>query len=111
MTTRGITAAFTRFVDSERTGGILLLVGTLVALALANSPVGPAWLGFWQTPVLGLTLQHWVNDALMAIFFLLVGLELEREIYVGELSEWRNALLPIDAAAGGVLAPVAFHFA
>jgi NhaA family Na+:H+ antiporter len=111
MTPRAISATFTRFVESERTGGLLLLAGTVVALALANSPAGPAWLGFWQAPVLGLTLQHWVNDALMAIFFLLVGLELEREIYVGELADIRNALLPIVAAAGGVAAPALFHFA
>jgi Na+:H+ antiporter, NhaA family len=107
----GLTATFTRFVESERAGGFLLLACTFVALMLANSPLGPAWLELWQVRVLGLTLQHWVNDALMAVFFLLVGLELEREIYVGELSVWKNALLPIVAALGGVAAPAAFHFA
>ncbi len=111
MTPRGITASFTRFVESERAGGFLLLACTVIALVAANSGAGPAWLGLWQVKILGLTLQHWVNDALMAIFFLMVGLELEREIYVGELSVLRNALLPIVAALGGVAAPAAFHFA
>jgi NhaA family Na+:H+ antiporter len=61
--------------------------------------------------VLGLTLDHWVNDALMAVFFLLIGLELERELYVGELSNIRNALLPLFAAAGGILVPAGIHYA
>ena len=111
MTPATFTAAFERFVRSERTGGILLAAGTVVALVLANSPAGPAWLAFWQVPVAGLTLQLWVNDGLMAIFFLLVGLELEREIYVGELRELRSAMLPAIAALGGLALPAAIHFA
>ncbi len=106
-----VTNAFKRFVESERAGGILLIACTLISLALANSPLGPAWLGFWRTELAGLTLEHWVNDALMAVFFLLVGLELEREIYEGELAEIRTALLPIAAAAGGIVVPAAIHYA
>ena len=69
------------------------------------------YLAFWGKPLLGLTVELWVNDLLMAIFFLLVGLELEREIYSGELSQLRKALLPAFAAIGGMCAPAAIHFA
>ncbi len=82
-----------------------------MALVLANSPAGPDYLAFWQRHAAGLSLEHWVNDALMAIFFLLIGLELERELYVGELSDFRNALLPGVAAAGGMAVPALIHFA
>jgi len=92
MAAGALTAAFNRFVESERSGGILLLACTLAAFALANSPAGAAWLAFWQAPIAGLTVQLWVNDALIAVFFLLVGLELEREIYVGELSPRRRGV-------------------
>ena len=78
---------------------------------IANSPVGADYLGLWQTKVGGLTVEHWINDALMAIFFLLIGLELERELYIGELSDFKNALLPIFAAVGGMAAPALIHFA
>lgn len=64
----------------------------------------------WQTRIGGLSLEHWINDALMAIFFLLIGLELERELYIGELSDIRNALLPVFAAVGGMVAPALIHF-
>jgi NhaA family Na+:H+ antiporter len=64
----------------------------------------------WQTYIGGLSVEHWINDALMAIFFLLIGLELERELYVGELSDFRNALLPIVAAVGGLCLPALIHF-
>jgi Na+:H+ antiporter, NhaA family len=105
-----LSRTFNAFFDSEKSSGILLAVCTLIAIAVANSPAGRAYLGFWQMPLAGLTLEHWVNDALMAIFFLLIGLELEREIYVGELSNFRNALLPIFAAAGGMAAPALIHY-
>ena len=101
---------FNRFFDSEKSGGYLLIACTGVSLGLANSPVGPEYLNFWQLSFAGLSLNHWINDALMAVFFLLIGLELERELYVGELSNFRNALLPIIAAIGGMLAPALIHF-
>ena len=101
---------FNRFFESEKSGGILLIACTALSLVLANSPLGLEYLGFWRLNAGGLSLEHWVNDALMAVFFLLIGLELERELYVGELSDFKNALLPIVAAVGGMLAPALIHF-
>jgi NhaA family Na+:H+ antiporter len=102
---------FTKFFDSEKAGGLLLLVGTAASIALANSAISSGYQSLWHFELAGLSLRHWVNDALMAIFFLLVGLELEREIYCGELSEPPKALLPIVAAIGGVCVPALLHFA
>lgn len=80
---------------------------TVVSMILANSGLRDSYLGFWHTDIAGNGLSHWVNDGLMAIFFLLIGLELEREIYKGELSNIKNALLPISGAVGGMLFPAA----
>lgn len=107
---RLLTQTFDRFVRSEQASSMLLIVCTLLALALTNAPTGSAYLAFWQIRLGGLSLEHWVNDALMAVFFLLIGLELERELYVGELSEPKQALLPIVAAAGGMIAPALIHY-
>lgn len=82
-----------------------------MSLTIANSSISESYLGFWHVQLFGLTIEHWVNDGLMAIFFLLIGLELKREIHSGELSDIRNALLPIVAAVGGVLVPAIIHFA
>lgn len=101
---------FNRFFDSEKSSGILLITFTLVSILLANSTIGHEYLSFWQIHVAGLSLEHWINDGLMTIFFLLIGLELEREIYVGELSNLKNALLPIFAAIGGMLIPALIHY-
>ena len=106
-----LSRSFTEFFESEKAGATALLACTLVALVLANSALGPDYQAFWQSPLLGLSLEHWVNDALMAIFFLLIGLELEREFYVGELSKLGHALLPIFAAMGGILVPAGIHYA
>lgn len=108
--TKAFTETFDRFVRSEQSSSILLIFSTLLALALTNSSFGPTYAAFWQLHVGGMSLEHWVNDALMAIFFLLIGLELERELYVGELSEPEKALLPIVAAIGGMAAPALIHF-
>lgn len=105
---------FTRFFESEKAGSVILVLGTLAALGVVNSgqpALVAAYRDFWHAGFLGLSVEHWVNDALMAIFFLLVGLELERELYTGELSDIRNALLPIAAAAGGIVVPAGIHFA
>jgi NhaA family Na+:H+ antiporter len=107
---RKLSNTFKRFSESGKAGGIVLILCTLASLALANSPVGEGYLGFWHLYVAGLSVEHWVNDALMAVFFLLIGLELERELYNGELSDLRNALLPIVAAAGGIAVPALIHF-
>ncbi len=105
-----LTSTFNRFVESEKSSSVLLIACTLIAIALTNSTLGPLYLGFWQLHIAGLSLEHWINDGLMAIFFLLIGLELERELYVGELSDFKNALLPIVAALGGMAAPALFHY-
>jgi len=108
---RKLTKSFKNFFDSKKSTGIVLIVCTAVSLVFANSPIGDQYLSIWHTYVGGLSLEHWINDGLMAIFFLLIGLELERELYNGELSDIRNALLPIAAAAGGIAAPALIHFA
>lgn len=105
-----ITETFSRFVRSEQAGGIILVATTALALAFTNSALGTSYLTFWESSLGGLSLLHWVNDALMAVFFLLIGLELERELYVGELSDPRKALLPIFAAVGGMVAPALIHY-
>jgi len=86
------------------------MICTAVSLVVANSSIGAAYVDVWQTNIGGLSLEHWVNDALMAVFFLFIGLELERELYSGELSDFRNALLPIVAAVGGMAMPAVIHF-
>ncbi len=111
------TKLFKEFTESNQSSGLLLLASTVLSLLLANVLLGQAYVDFWhakigvQTDYLNLkhSLEHWINDGLMAIFFLLVGLEIEREIYAGELSELRKATLPIVAALGGMLLPAAFH--
>ncbi|HYC37068.1 MAG TPA: Na+/H+ antiporter NhaA [Usitatibacter sp.] len=104
-----LSRTFQRFFESEKAGGVVLLACTVIAIALANSAAGAGYAAFLHTKVAGLTVEHWVNDGLMAIFFLFVGLELERELYVGELSNVRTALLPTFAAMGGIAVPVALH--
>ena len=101
---------FNRFFDSEKSGGMLIIFCTLFSLVITNSLFGEQYLYFWHLHFLGLSVEQWINDGLMAIFFLLIGLELERELYSGELSDWRNALLPIFAAAGGIAFPALIHF-
>lgn len=107
---RSLSYAFRKFIASEKSSGILLVICTVISLLTANSPFGATYLSFWQCHVGGLSLEHWINDGLMAIFFLLIGLELEREFYTGELSNFKNALLPIMAAIGGMAAPALIHF-
>ena len=101
---------FKEFIESGKAGGIVLIACTLISLLLVNSPVGSDYLRLWHVSVGGLSIEQWVNDALMAIFFLLIGLELERELYNGELSSLKNALLPIVAAIGGICTPALIHF-
>jgi NhaA family Na+:H+ antiporter len=102
--------AFREFTASGKAGGAILILCTLVSLALANSPLGEQYLHFWHRPLAGLSIEQWVNDALMAVFFLLIGLELKRELVDGELSDLKNALLPVLAAAGGIVVPALIHF-
>ncbi|MDK9708282.1 MAG: Na+/H+ antiporter NhaA [Desulforhopalus sp.] len=108
--TTGLSKTFTNFFNAEKWSGILLILCTVIALLLSNSSVGPAYLDFWRHEFAGLTLEHWVNDGLMAVFFLFVGLELEREMYNGELANFNSALLPIIAAVGGICVPALIHY-
>lgn len=108
---------FNRFIDAEESGGVVLIACTAIALIWANSAVASSYEALWHTNltlslgpwVLDHSLQHWVNDALMAIFFFYVGLEIKREILIGELSSVRNAALPIAAAIGGMVVPAAIY--
>ena len=100
-----LTKLFREFFDSEKAGGLILIFATALSLILANSQWQGSYTEFWATDWGGHTITQWINDGLMAIFFLLIGLELEREIYEGELSDIRNASLPIVAALGGMLVP------
>lgn len=79
-------------------------------MSVANSLFSDQYLNFWHIQILGLSIEHWVNDGLMAVFFLFIGLELERELYNGELSDFKKALLPFFAAVGGIAVPALIHF-
>ncbi len=104
---------FRQFAEWQAAGGVTLLVAAAVAMAIANSPWHGAVEAFWQTPValsfgsgvFSLSLREWISDGLMAIFFLLVGLEIKSELLVGELSTVRTASLPLAAAVGGMIVP------
>jgi NhaA family Na+:H+ antiporter len=106
-----------QFLAIEAASSVLLLTATLVALAVANSPWREGWTYFWHQRVaieipsleLSLSLAHWVNDALMAIFFFVVGLEIKRELTVGELASREQAMLPIFGALGGMVAPALIY--
>ena len=109
---------FQEFARLEASGGILLIGCTVVALAWANSPWSGGYFHLWHTdPTFGYAgrllskpLHFWINDGLMALFFLLVGLEIKRETLVGELASFRKAALPIAAALGGMIVPAALYF-
>ncbi|HWN68488.1 MAG TPA: Na+/H+ antiporter NhaA [Haliangium sp.] len=114
-----IFAPLERFLHVEAASGIALLVAALVALAWANSPWASSYEALWHTPItLGVgshvftqTLHFWINDGLMAIFFFVVGLEIRREIYEGELADFKRAALPVAAAIGGMIAPALIYVA
>ena len=105
-----LSKSFQAFFDSEKFSAVLLILCTIISLLLANTLIGENYLSFWQARIAGLSIEQWVNDLLMAVFFLLIGLELERELYAGELSNLRNALLPMFAALGGVIVPALIHY-
>ena len=104
-----LTRLYKEFFDSEKTGGLILVFVTVLSLVLANSSWQTGYINFWYFDLGGHSLVHWINDGLMTIFFLLVGLELEREIYLGELSDIKNASLPIFGALGGMLIPAGLY--
>ena len=106
-----LTKLFKEFFDSEKAGGLILIGCTILSLTLANSNLGADYKHFWLNEFAGHSIEHWVNDGLMAIFFLLIGLELEREIYQGELRNLKDALLPMFGALGGILIPAGLYLA
>jgi NhaA family Na+:H+ antiporter len=106
-----------RFVQSETSGSVLLFGATVVALVWANSPWSASYFALWKLPLqigrrplLSMDLHHWIDDGLMVLFFLVVGLEIKREIVKGELSSFRQAALPIMAALGGMIIPAILYF-
>lgn len=109
---------FNQFFHLEAAGGLLLIFAVLIAMLLANSPFSTEYLSFWQQNLtIGLDdfqlkkpIQLWINDGLMAIFFFLIGLEIRREMLIGELQNIKQAALPIFAAIGGIAVPVLFFF-
>jgi NhaA family Na+:H+ antiporter len=106
-----INSTLRRFLDSETSGGLLLMAVAAVAILIANSPLGPGYFSALHSYIGPLSVQHWINDALMALFFLLVGLEIKREVLDGQLSSWSRRLLPGVAAAGGMIAPALIYVA
>lgn len=100
-----LTELYNDFFKSEKTGGLLLVFVTLLSLGLANSSLQEGYVNFWHFNLGGHPIVHWINDGLMTFFFLLIGLELEREIYQGELSVIKKASLPVFGAIGGMLVP------
>jgi NhaA family Na+:H+ antiporter len=100
---------FNEFFESEKATGLILIACTVFSLFMANSIFGSQYLHTWHMKLGGESLEYWINDGLMTIFFLLIGLELEREIYEGELSNIKDALLPIFAALGGMLVPAGLY--
>ncbi len=114
-----ILTPFEEFIHRQTTSGLLLMAMAVIALILANGPLADAYLHVIHTPIslkigswtLEMSLHHWINDALMALFFFVVGLELKRELLVGELAKLRNATLPIAAAIGGMVVPALIYLA
>jgi NhaA family Na+:H+ antiporter len=114
-----IVRPFQDFAHKQSSGGILLIIATAVALVWANSPWGEGYAALWHTKLtvgvgdfsISKDLTHWINDGLMAVFFFVVGLEIKREVLVGELSSVRNAALPVAAAVGGALVPALIYAA
>ena len=100
-----INKTFNNILHNEKTSGIILVFVTIISLCIANSSWQTTYVNFWHFELGHHSILHWINDGLMAIFFLLIGLELEREIYQGELSVLKKASLPIFGAIGGMVIP------
>jgi NhaA family Na+:H+ antiporter len=103
------TKLFHDFFESEKAGGFILIICTIVSLLVANSVWSESYIHLWHSQIGNQSIEYWINDGLMTIFFLLIGLELEREVYIGELSNFKNALLPISAALGGMIVPAGLY--
>lgn len=105
------TSVLRGLLDSEASGGVCLMAAAAAALLIANSPLSSSYFHLLHAPLLGLGVLHWINDGLMAVFFLFVGLEIKREFLDGQLRRWSNRALPGIAAAGGVAAPAVIYAA
>ncbi len=103
------TNLFKAFFESEKAGGLVLIFATLISLFLANSIFQIEYLQIWNYEIGNHSLVEWINDGLMTIFFLLIGLELEREVYIGELSSLKKASLPLIGAIGGMIIPALIY--
>ena len=99
----------TQFFKSDAAGGIVLIVAAIAAMVVANSPMMPLYTRSLQSVWLGLSVEHWINDGLMAMFFLMVGLEIKRELLAGSLATWHQRALPGFAAIGGMLVPALIY--
>jgi NhaA family Na+:H+ antiporter len=103
------TRLYKEFFESEKAGGLILVFCTVISLILANSLFKADYTHLWHITIANHALEYWINDGLMTIFFLLIGLELKREIYRGELSSVKNVTLPLFAALGGMLVPAGIY--
>jgi NhaA family Na+:H+ antiporter len=97
------------FFNSDKAGGLVLLICTILSLLIASSSFSEEYITMWHFSIANHPAEFWINDGLMAIFFLYIGLELEREIYIGELSKVKAAILPIFGAIGGMVIPALFY--
>src|SRR5262249_27645277 len=104
-------STFQRFAESEASGGVALMASAAIGLIAANSMFAGGYAALLHTRLAGLDLLHWINDGLMALFFLLVGLEIKRELRAGELDSWPRRALPLIAAFGGMIAPALIFIA
>ncbi len=104
-------SAIRRFLESQSSAGLVLMGAAVLALMVANSPLGPNYETILHAYVGPLSIGHWINDALMAVFFLFVGLEIKREMLDGQLSTWSRRILPGIAAAGGMMVPALVYLA
>jgi NhaA family Na+:H+ antiporter len=113
-----ITGFIQKYINQESLSGIILFTATILALVVANSLLGQAYHDLWHTPLgitlgdktISMTLTYWIDDGLMALFFLMIGLEIKREVLFGELSSPTKASLPVIAAIGGMIVPALFYF-
>ncbi|MCY7410378.1 MAG: Na+/H+ antiporter NhaA [Chitinophagales bacterium] len=112
-----VSLLFNKFFQSEKASGFVLIFCMLISIILANTAFSDSYISFWNLHIgsdanglhLDHSIVHWINDGLMTIFFLLVGLEIERELYIGELHPIKNAILPVGAAIGGMLIPALIY--
>ena len=117
MIKKALLTPFQKFVKTESLAGILLFGATILALVWANSPYGVSYESLWQNKI-GVSFQDfelkkplilWINDGLMSVFFFVIGLELKRELFIGEINSLKKAAFPLIAAVGGILVPVSLY--